>query len=194
MRSGPRYSDSPMRITLHPDQCDDPKVNSLHFKGPWLSVPRFGIDIGPMLMNVDSYLSEKKGAVSIRSLFSSHPYLKDTFNKFSTIQVTREADILDKPDEGIPTSFKLYQNYPNPFNSSTTIEYSIPQNAKVTFKIFSITGREIRVLVDEVQHAGRKRISWDGRNQGGRLLPSGLYLSKLFSDGHLTTQKMLFIK
>lgn len=78
----------PDAFHLRPDDCKDETVNSLGFRGPWLSVPRFGIDVGPMLMNIDSYLSEINNETSIRDLFSNHPYIIDNLNQFDKFDFT----------------------------------------------------------------------------------------------------------
>ena len=72
----------PDAFHLSPDKSSDITINNLHFRGPWLSVPRFGIDVGPMLMNMDSYLAEKNGDQSLRDLFSNISYLKSNIDSF----------------------------------------------------------------------------------------------------------------
>jgi len=75
----------PDAFHLDPDNCNDTSVNNLGFRGPWLSVPRFGIDIGPMLINIDSYLSELAGDTSIRDLFSQYPPIAENLSEFDPI-------------------------------------------------------------------------------------------------------------
>ncbi len=78
----------PDAFHLAPDESKDPDVNDLGFNGPWLSVPRFSIDIGPMLMNIDSYLSEKEGSLSIRSLFTSEETISPHIEEFTPLECT----------------------------------------------------------------------------------------------------------
>jgi hypothetical protein len=94
----------------------------------------------------------------------------------------------------IPASFTLYQNYPNPFNPKTTIWYDVPELSKVSIRIFDLLGRQVAVLVDEVQNAGMKSVEW---NAAGRA--SGLYFCTIeaASSGQprfRETKKMLLIR
>jgi len=88
-----------------------------------------------------------------------------------------------------PDKFHLSQNYPNPFNPITKIAYSIPVSGIVTIKIFDITGREIKTLVNEFRNAGSYEIEFDG---GG--LSSGVYYYKLETNNFSETRKMILIK
>jgi len=81
----------------------------------------------------------------------------------------------------LPTQISLLQNYPNPFNSTTAISYQLlavsPHHT--TLKIYNILGQKIRTLVDEEQRASNYRVLWDGRDDGGKPVASGVYLAKL---------------
>lgn len=78
-----------------------------------------------------------------------------------------------------PSGFCLYANYPNPFNSNTKIMYDIASPSWVEVKIFSIIGKEVAVLVSESQVQGTYTISWNGRDQKGHPVPSGIYFCQL---------------
>jgi hypothetical protein len=78
----------PDAFHLDPDAASDSPVNGLGFRGPWLSVPRFGIDVGPMLMNLDSYLSEAAGEPSVRDYFSGCPHIAANLAQFAEIPPT----------------------------------------------------------------------------------------------------------
>ncbi|GEM_PF-3201517 len=75
----------------------------------------------------------------------------------------------------IPTVFALSQNYPNPFNPSTRITYGLPEAATVTLKVFDVLGQEVSSLVAGPQEAGYYSLEWDGRNNSGTQLASGIY-------------------
>ncbi len=109
------------------------------------------------------------------------------------------ADITYKPEteeEGItlPGGYSLAQNYPNPFNPTTTIEYSLPASAPVRIQIFNISGQLVRTLVDEEQAAGSHRVVWDGHDDHGRLVGSGVYLSRLTAATFAQSRKMTLLK
>jgi len=106
---------------------------------------------------------------------------------------------LDDPfDPNMPRSTVLYQNYPNPFNQNTIIKYYLPdigyQPAQVQLIIYDLLGRQVRVLVDKDQYPGEYTVNWDGSNQGGRALPSGVYFYRLFLTGaELASAKKLML-
>lgn len=89
---------------------------------------------------------------------------------------------------------QLSQNYPNPFNPSTTIEYHLPQAANVTLRIYTITGEAIRTLVEGVENQGRKVVQWDGRNDAGTKVSSGIYLYSLQAGEYWQIKQMIVTK
>lgn len=78
-----------------------------------------------------------------------------------------------------PASFKLLPNYPNPFNQQTTIPYTLAERAQVRLVIYNALGQVVRTLVDETQEAGDQEVAWDGQDQAGREVASGIYLCRL---------------
>ncbi|MBI5020633.1 MAG: T9SS type A sorting domain-containing protein [Ignavibacteriales bacterium] len=88
-----------------------------------------------------------------------------------------------------PTTFRLQQNYPNPFNPITKIKYQIPEDTRVSFKIFNVLGEEIKTIVNEYQSAGYKEITFNGED-----LPSGFYFYRLQTDKFTDVKKMLLVK
>jgi len=100
----------------------------------------------------------------------------------------------DQVPTAIPQRFGLSQKYPNPFNAETEICYQIPQDGYVTLKIFNTLGQQVRTLVDADQEVGRYRVIWDGRDDGGQLVASGLYFCQLQADAIRRTIKMVFLK
>jgi hypothetical protein len=89
----------------------------------------------------------------------------------------------------VPGTFRLYQNYPNPFNPITNIKYDVLFKTKVTLKIYDVNGREVAVLVNDVQNAGSYNIDWDGESYA-----SGVYFYKLEAKGFSKAYKMVLIK
>lgn len=90
--------------------------------------------------------------------------------------------------------FSLFQNYPNPFNPGTTIQYQLPLTTHVTLKVYNLLGQEIRTLVDAHQSHGLYKFHWDGRDDLGRDVPSGVYIYKLRAGDHTTSRKMELIR
>jgi hypothetical protein len=89
----------------------------------------------------------------------------------------------------IPAHFSLDQNYPNPFNPTTTIKYQLPTQDYVTLKIFDVLGREVAILVNEVEEPGYKSVNFDAGK-----LPSGVYFYRIQAGTFVQTNKMLLMK
>jgi hypothetical protein len=94
----------------------------------------------------------------------------------------------------LPIGFSLEQNYPNPFNPTTTIEYALPKQSTVVLQIYNIAGQEVRTLVDEIQGAGQYRVVWDGTDDNGRSVGSGIYLSRITAGDYSQVRKMMMLK
>ena len=109
---------------------------------------------------------------------------------------------VSKDDYGvIPSEYKLKQNYPNPFNPSTTIKYSIPVETfqgvllqNVTLKIYDILGREVTTLVNKEQKPGNYQAKWDGKNNTGVKVTSGVYFYRLMASSFINTKKMMLLQ
>lgn len=94
----------------------------------------------------------------------------------------------------IPTTYALELNYPNPFNPSTTIRYQIPNQSNVNLDIYNLQGQKIRTLVAKEQKAGYYNVVWDGRNEAGQTVSSGVYLYRVQAGSFVASHKMLMIK
>ncbi|MCH7679877.1 carboxypeptidase regulatory-like domain-containing protein, partial [candidate division KSB1 bacterium] len=105
-----------------------------------------------------------------------------------------ESKTLDIMMNVIPTAYSIEQNYPNPFNPSTTIRYSLPEKTHVRLKIFDTLGGEVRVLFDGEQLQGEHQSSWNGRDNFGRRVASGVYFYRIETAAFRKTTKMLFIQ
>ncbi len=110
------------------------------------------------------------------------------------------TDVEDGEDSPLPQSIELEQNYPNPFNATTAIVYSLPnigaQPAAVKLVIFNSLGQQVRVLVDQVQLPGRQEAYWDGNDDGGNAVASGVYFYSLKVSGVelIKSRKMVVVK
>jgi hypothetical protein len=94
----------------------------------------------------------------------------------------------------LPGNFVLKQNYPNPFNPATTIAYDLHKSADVTIKIYNLAGQEVKTLLKGKQPAGSKQVTWDGRDNNGHQVASGVYLYRLQADNTVQTRKMVLLK
>ena len=93
-----------------------------------------------------------------------------------------------------PKEFHLSQNHPNPFNPETTIEYQLSQSSHVAITIYNTIGQSIRTLYDGQQNAGVYELIWDGKDNSGRKVGSGIYLYQLKVDDFVSVKKMVMIQ
>ena len=108
--------------------------------------------------------------------------------------INEGANNLAIKDSFLPQSFTLEQNYPNPFNPSTTILYNLSSDELISFEIFNLNGKKVRTLVNEYQNSGPKKVIWNGDNNHGQQVPSGLYLYSIIVGDVKQTKKMLLVK
>ena len=93
-----------------------------------------------------------------------------------------------------PLQFALNNNYPNPFNPVTTIEYSLPNTEKVELNVYNVIGEKVAELVNSEQSAGEYSIRWDGTDQMGRKVSTGVYIYQIRAGNYSATQKMILVK
>jgi N-acetylmuramoyl-L-alanine amidase len=107
-----------------------------------------------------------------------------------------QTDVAQELVDGrsLPGEFRLFQNYPNPFNPSTDISYRIPETAQVSVSIFNIRGQRVRTLLHERQEAGLYAIAWDGLDNSGNSVASGIYFCHLQAGSRHATMKMSMIR
>jgi hypothetical protein len=119
--------------------------------------------------------------------YDTEPYPEDPVDPINGL-VEKDSPIAQ------PDHFALEQNFPNPFNPSTTIMYSLAQKGFVSMKIHDLLGREIRTLVTGNQAAGSHRVEWDGLNDRGLQVPSGIYFYTLTTKGFRETRKLVMLR
>jgi hypothetical protein len=106
----------------------------------------------------------------------------------TVVVVTSESKTL------LPDAFSLSQNYPNPFNPETAIRYALPHDCLVELSIYNILGQKVKTLIKEYQSAGYKTIHWDGRDDEGKEVGSGVYFYKIKADSYIDVKKMALLK
>lgn len=94
----------------------------------------------------------------------------------------------------MPLSFELVQNYPNPFNPSTTIKYDVAQPVEVKLLIHDMLGQHVRTLVDQTQQAGRYAVVWDGRNEQGQPVASGVFIYQIQAGSFVQSRRMALVR
>jgi ligand-binding sensor domain-containing protein len=96
--------------------------------------------------------------------------------------------------EYTPNSFLVIKNYPNPFNPSTTISFTLSKSDNAILAVYNITGQQIRTLFSGSLPVGKHSIFWDGKDDSGRFVSSGVYLSRLQSGEKVVVERMLLLK
>ena len=94
----------------------------------------------------------------------------------------------------MPVSFNLFQNYPNPFNPSTTINFSLPQKSEVKLVVYDILGKEVKTLINGNRDAGSYEIKWNGQNNNGQSVATGIYIYRISAGSFSAEKKMILMK
>ena len=113
---------------------------------------------------------------------------KDAYYKSGTGFIT---GVEPSPAPGVS---RLLRNYPNPFNPSTKIEFSIPRDAQVSLRVYDVSGRLVRTLVDGYLAGGRRTVEWDGRGDNGVTVASGTYFLRLSGAGQTLSRQVNLLK
>lgn len=134
---------------------------------------------------------EKANAISVKPVSKKHVQKKYKF-------VVGTKEFIENNSDGIPLvplKFELFQNYPNPFNAATTISFNLPKRMKATVKIYNILGQLVKTVVDDAEmRGGHHKLHWNGLNEQGNLVSTGLYLIRLETTKDIAVKKLLLIK
>jgi hypothetical protein len=106
---------------------------------------------------------------------------------FTLVKVNNEAEVM-------PSKFSVSKNYPNPFNPSTSIDIAIPEKRSLTVKVFDLNGRVLNTLINKELYPGHYSVDWNGENYLGQSLATGLYIIRVRSGSHFSSQKVLLLK
>jgi hypothetical protein len=104
------------------------------------------------------------------------------------------SDVDEDEDLMGPRQFSISQNYPNPFNPNTLIEYALPKTSHVKIVIYNILGQKVRILKDEMEQSGHKTVIWDGKDDSGNEVSSGIYFYRIVAGDFIKSMKMLMVK
>jgi len=104
------------------------------------------------------------------------------------------VDVAEEPDPELPTEFALQQNFPNPFNPQTEIGFTLPRTTYVVLRIYNVLGEEIRTLVNGSYAVGQHNVIWDGKDNNGHPVSSGVYLYQLQAGKFIGSRKMSLLR
>ncbi len=139
------------------------------------------------------YTKSSKFPTTTGTFDTTHEGRSDAF--VVKLQLSSGTQVVsESPTNCLPNICVLSQNYPNPFNANTEIRYQLPENGLLALKVFNTLGQEVRTLMDTYQKAGAHAVSWDGRDNTGQEVASGVYLCRLQTGNFNKISKIVLIK
>jgi len=160
------------------------------------NIDNHGLDVGLAVMGTDTGIS---GAGELFTVTlapgTDMTALELTTRDVVNAEIVFDLEVLDGVSHTPqPTAFRLVQNYPNPFNPRTKIAYELPSSEAVRLSVYSLNGRRIAVLVDEVQGAGHHFAYWNGMDNHGQPVASGTYFYRINAGSFSQTRSMVLMK
>lgn len=116
------------------------------------------------------------------------------FGRLDSMSTSPATGVEQADDMQVPAQFELFQNYPNPFNPQTTIRFRLKASLEVTLEVYNIQGQLVRSLIAGKLSAGSHSVVWGGRDEQTKLVPSGLYITRMQAGEFVQHSKMLLIK
>jgi hypothetical protein len=172
---------------------DDKPQKALIFDRNWQLIDRIEVPLlgAEQELAGVAFSADSSQMVLVYSSFLPYPY--------STERLVVQPFSLDEATDvsggtATPGSFGLNQNYPNPFNPTTTIEYGLPVRSHVTIDVYNMLGQVVCRLLDREESAGDHTVVWDGTDESGKSVATGIYLYHLQAGDKAETKKMLLLK
>jgi len=143
---------------------------------------------------------EEVEGLSVRARFTSFPTGYCWYDDFAILPFddpkapTAIDDQLISLENQLPIDYAITKNYPNPFNPETTIEYALPKDNVVTLTVYNILGQKVRTLVNDLRMAGVHKAVWNGLDDSGSAVPSGIYISVFQGNDFRQSRKMTLLK
>ncbi len=137
------------------------------------------------------------------ALMTGQQYESDNATKYSPVVATDTDNsplddtpsAISKEGQTIPEKFFLYNNFPNPFNPTTTLKFDLPKNVQnVQLVVYDVLGRQVAILYSGSLAPGQYSFVWNGKNQFGQPMPSGIYFASFKAEQYSRTIKMMLVK
>ena len=112
----------------------------------------------------------------------------------SSVRVTHPTAVTENETSGQPQESALLPAYPNPFNASAELPFVVAESGPVALEILDVGGARVRVLVQDETQSGQHTVQWDGNDESGRAVASGVYLSRLRIDGHVWSRRLMVLR
>lgn len=182
-----------------PLEIDNIGIDTLHVSGVMTTNAAFQVDSLPWTLapgltrtlNV-TFAPAQTGDYSGWIQVVSDDPLRDTLNVFVTGVAIPPTGI--GKNGLLPFTFAVKQNYPNPFNPTTTIKFQLPQASRTQLVIYNILGQKVRFLLNKKIEAGYHEVVWDGRNDLGHSVASGLYIYRFETEKYKKVMKMILMR
>jgi DNA/RNA endonuclease YhcR with UshA esterase domain len=152
------------------------------------------IDDDMATMEANSFMSGLEEGTTLTNVSGIFNFSFGTYK----IQIRDMADLgqlgIDDDFAGIAREFALYPNFPNPFNPETRIRFQLAENSDVKLMVYDVLGRKVRTLVSDRMDAGHHVINWDGLNDAGTDVASGMYVYRIKAGDFISHRKMLLVR
>ncbi|MCX7835183.1 MAG: T9SS type A sorting domain-containing protein [bacterium] len=182
-----------------PDTLEDSDIMATHLRanGTIADLSTWNNNLGYL---VRTYANQQTPSVAYnqnwRSVLTNWQDMRATGKEelidlyFQHFADSTSVSVQEEPIISLPIDYELSQNWPNPFNSTTTFRFKIPNNERVRIVLYDLQGREVMTLIDETKNAGSYLVSWNGRNQQGVKVSSGIYFYQLTAGTKQITKKL----
>jgi hypothetical protein len=165
---------------------DHGDIGGAHEASEWIPIDWTGWQLVSWDLSADSVVAWFNGNGILEGPVS--------FDSFQIEKSMATGVEIDHAEPHVPTSYALSQNYPNPFNAETRIRFAIPEAGPVSLRIFNVTGQLVKTLVDEQMPAGSHHAVWNGMDERGTMLASGVYFCRMEAGAYSETIKMSFLR
>ena len=194
------YSTWPPMIDFIWEKSMDPEGSSISYFWVLSSSEDFADSLSYAMTADTAYTFPTGGVIKqnghfywkVLAISNSDSYFSEATNVGHFLVATADVDDIAQGEQ--PTEFKLMPNYPNPFNPETHITYHLAEITRVRLEVFNQMGAVIRVLAAGEKAAGVHSVTWDGRNDQGQQVSSGVYFYRIQSDKQQFIEKMLLMK
>nr|NIW48936.1 T9SS type A sorting domain-containing protein [Gammaproteobacteria bacterium]NIW99551.1 T9SS type A sorting domain-containing protein [Phycisphaerae bacterium] len=184
------------------------KVSNLTVTDPFPDDPsnfgEFTVDDGSGGLRVDDFASAFSGNLDstyglgdqIDSIVALHYYSFGDYKLIPRDSLDIHGHVVGIGDEitQIPSEFELFQNYPNPFNPSTKIRFNIAKTGQYKLAVFNVLGQKVRTLSNQTFTTGQHEVQWNGRDEFGNQVGSGIYFYRLTGENIALSKKMILLK
>lgn len=175
-----------LEITIQDDESGLAQINVLIANNVSINIPPFTVGTNDPVVVVATKLDQSQTSMVLLQAFdvAGNSIICDpVYQRISTM---------------IPEGYALKQNFPNPFNPGTRIDFDVPSGnggaVNVSIKVYDITGREVKSLLERNMQPGQYSVEWDATNNSGATVAGGIYLYRMVAGDFVATRKMILLK